>query len=184
MDKIEWLMFNFTLPKEPSRVRVSVWRKLKKSGSVNIGQSMWLLPLTDKHEEAFREISNEILQNNGEAYILRSVFIDTGNKTDIRDVFNSARDEEYKEFIDKCEDCQHEIDKETKKGNFSFAEIEENERELHKLTDWLAAIGERDFFGASLKNCAAEELAKCRTVLDEYSGVVYEKNTADNDNNA
>ena len=39
MKSIEWLMLNFTLPKEPSRVRVSTWRKLKKSGSVNIGQS-------------------------------------------------------------------------------------------------------------------------------------------------
>lgn len=177
MEKMEWLMLNFTLPKEPSRVRVSVWRKLKKSGSVNIGQSMWLLPLTDKHEDVFREISNEILLNNGEAYILRSIFICTGNRTDIRDAFNTARDEEYKEFIDKCEDCQYEIDKETRKENFSFAEIEENERELHKLTDWLTAIGERDFFVASQKNRAVEELAKCQTRLNEYSNVVYEKNT-------
>jgi len=175
MQTTEWLTLNFTLPKEPSRARVSVWRKLKKTGSVNIGQSMWLLPFSEKYETAFREISNEILRNNGEAYILRSVFISLGNKTDIRDVFNAARDEEYKEFVEKCEDCQHEIEKETKKGNFTFAEIEENERELHKLTDWLAAIGERDFFGASLKNSADEELAKCREVLGEYSGAVYEK---------
>jgi len=66
----------------------------------------------------FREISNEILQNKEEAYIFPAVFIRMGNKTDIRDVFNTARDEEYKEFIDKCEDCQHEYRKGNEKGIF------------------------------------------------------------------
>jgi len=177
---LEWLMLNFTLPKEPSRVRVSVWRKLKKSGSVNIGQSLWLLPLADTHEKTFQNIAEEILQNNGDAYILRSAFISMGNKSDIREMFNKARDEEYKEFIDKCEDCQYEIKKETKKSNFSFAEIEENERELQKLTDWLGTIDARDFFGASLKKTAGKELSKCRTMLDQYCSVVYERNTTDN----
>ena len=30
MEHQEWLTINYSLPKEPSRVRVSVWRKLKK----------------------------------------------------------------------------------------------------------------------------------------------------------
>ncbi|MEL7565756.1 MAG: Chromate resistance protein ChrB, partial [Dehalobacterium sp.] len=62
MNHKEWLMLNFTLPKEPSRVRVSVWRKLKKCGAVSIG-SMWVLPVSDYHISIFNEISNEITQN-------------------------------------------------------------------------------------------------------------------------
>ena len=30
MNDLEWLTINYTLPKEPSRTRVSVWRRLKK----------------------------------------------------------------------------------------------------------------------------------------------------------
>lgn len=176
MESNEWLMLNFTLPKEPSRVRVSVWRKLKKSGSVNIGQSMWLLPVEDKHEELFRKISDEITQNSGEAYILKSTFISTGNTEDICTPFNVARDEEYKEFFDKCEDFYREIEKETAKGKFDFAEIDENEREYDKLADWIKTIMERDFFGASLKSDSEKALEKCRTMLDEYCGKVYEQN--------
>ena len=169
-----WLMLNFSLPKEPSRVRVSVWRKLKKSGSVNIGQSTWLLPMGESHEGAFKEISEEILLNSGVAYISKAEFVSTGNKADVRELFNRARDEEYNEFIDKCEVCQREIEKETKKQNFIFAEIEENEREIHKLTDWLAAITERDFFGAPLAGRADEEFKKCQSMLDEFCAAVYD----------
>lgn len=144
MNSIEWLILNFTLPKGPSRVRVSAWRKLKKSGSVNIGQSMWVLPLSDEHISVFTEISGDILQNNGEAYILKAGFISTGNTDDITSIFNRARDEEYKEFLGKCEDFFREIEKETEKRNFTFAEIEENESEHDKLEEWLRKITMRE----------------------------------------
>ena len=44
MERNEWIAINYTLPREPSRIRVSVWRKLKKIGAVSIQQSMWILP--------------------------------------------------------------------------------------------------------------------------------------------
>jgi len=174
---MEWLMLNFTLPKEPSRVRVSAWRKLKKSGSVNIGQSMWILPLSDEHISVFAEISKDILQNNGEAYILKAVFISTGNNEDITETFNKARDEEYKEFLEKCDDFFREIEKETERENFTFAEIEENESEYEKLITWLSKIIARDFFVASLKALSDEALIKCKKVLADYSDKVYELNS-------
>lgn len=173
---MEWLMLNFTLPKEPSRVRVSAWRKLKKSGSVNIGQSLWVLPLSDEHISVFAEISKDILQNNGEAYILKAVFINTGNCEDIPEIFNKARNEEYREFLEKCDDFFREIEKETERKNFTFAEIEENESEYEKLEAWLAKIAARDFFTASLKAPSEEAFIKCRKVLTDYSDKVYKFN--------
>jgi len=177
MNSIEWLILNFTLPKEPSRVRVSAWRKLKKSGSVNIGQSMWVLPMSDEHISVFTEISGDILQNNGEAYILKASFISTGNTDDITSIFNRARDEEYKEFLGKCEDFFREIEKETEKQNFTFAEIEENESEYDKLEEWLRKITVRDFFSAPLKAQSDDAFKKCKKLLDDYSSKVYELNS-------
>jgi len=173
---MEWLMLNFTLPKEPSRVRVSAWRKLKKSGSVNIGQSMWVLPLSDEHIKVFTEISDDILQNNGEAYIFTATFISMGHTDDIAAIFNKARDEEYKEFLDKCEDFYREIEKETAKWKFDFAEIEESEDEYEKLEAWLKKINVRDFFGAPLKEPSTQALRKCKIMFDEYCEKVYALN--------
>ena len=61
----EWLTINYSLPKEPSRVRVSVWRKLKKSGAVILGQSVWFLPVNEDHEVFLQKVSDEIIQSNG-----------------------------------------------------------------------------------------------------------------------
>ena len=177
MESQEWLMLNFTLPKEPSRVRVSAWRKLKKSGSINIGQSMWLLPMSEEHIAVFTEISGDILKNNGEAFIMKSVFIRIGNADNITGFFNKARDEEYKEFLDKCEDFFREIEKETERKNFNFAEIEENEIEYEKLEEWLKKITLRDFFTSSLCEPSKKALCKCKKLLNDYSTIVYDLNS-------
>ena len=59
MEQKEWIVINYTVPREPSRMRVSLWRKLKKMGAVNIQQSMWILPLTDENFDLLKEIKNE-----------------------------------------------------------------------------------------------------------------------------
>ncbi len=173
LDKKEWLILNFTLPKEQSRVRVSVWRKLKKSGAVNIGQSMWVLPGHASHLEVFKEISEEITENNGSAYIANADFIEKEGSSDIVAAFNRVRENEYSEFIDKCEDYFLEIEKETKKENFTFAELEENEEEYDKLADWLKKISKRDFFGAPSKKQSEEALLKCKQLLGGFADNVY-----------
>lgn len=176
MKENEWIVLNYTLPKEPSRTRVSVWRKLKKMGSVSIGQSMWLLPQTQEHIEFFKELSGEIIQNNGDSYILNAEFICNKSKEDIMELFNKAREEEYREVLEKCEDFFREIEKEIKRKNFTFAEIEENEYEYKKLMEWHRDIGKRDFFQASLKIVSEQELVKCRQELEDFSKKVYELN--------
>ncbi len=172
----EWLMLNFTIPKEPSRVRVNVWRKLKKHGSVSIGQSMWLLPSSEEHFNLFNEISDEIKNNDGVAYIVNADFMTGIGTEDVINVFNKARDEEYKEFLEKCEDFFREIEKETERKNFTFVELEENEDEYIKLVEWLNKIISRDFFNAPLKKQSEEKLSECKQLLNTFSEAIYTKN--------
>jgi hypothetical protein len=172
----EWLTINFTMPKEPSRVRVSVWRKLKRLGAVNIGQSIWAFPLTKEHLKIFKEIAKEVNENNGQSFIMKTDFIQEQGDKPIVEFFCEARNEEYKEFLDKCEDFHKEIEKEIGRNNFSFAEIEENEHELTKLGLWLEGITSRDFFKASLKEQSQAALLKCKEMLGNYCNQVYERN--------
>lgn len=175
MEQQAWLMLSFTLPKEPSRARVSVWRKLKKTGAVNLGQSVWILPQSDRHLAVLTEIYQEIVSNHGDSYILEASIVHTAQN--IITVFHKASDEEYKEFLGKCKDFFREIEKESAIENFSFAEIEENETEYRKLDGWLTKILARDFFGAPLQTSSVEALADCRRLLTEYSEKVYRLNT-------
>ncbi len=175
MDENNWAAINYTLPREPSRARVSIWRKLKKIGAVNIQQSMWILPSNEENFALFGNIKNEVFQNNGEAFVM-TLSVDEEGKKIIIEKFKAARNEEYGELIEQCEEFFKEIEKETARKNFTFAEIEENEEELLKLKQWYEKIAARDSFGAPLQEKAKLMLAECEKVLDGFCNKVYEFN--------
>lgn len=175
MEQHEWIAINYTLPREPSRTRVSIWRKLKKIGAVSIQQSMWILPSKDGNYNLLDEIRNEVSRNGGEAFVM-SFSVNEDGKEIIIGKFNAARDEEYGELLEQCEEFFKEIDKEIARENFTFAEIEENEEELDKLKQWHEKIAARDPFGASLQEKAKLTLSKCTQALDGFCDKVYEFN--------
>ncbi len=88
--------------------------------------------------------------------------------------FNKARDEEYKEFIDKCEDYFKEIEKEIAIEKFTFAEVEEEEEELDKLLSWYGKIEVRDIFHSLQGDCAKEKLVQVKKAFENYSDMVYQ----------
>jgi len=173
MEHREWLTLNYALPKEPSRVRVSVWRKLKKSGAVILGQSVWVLPASEDSADLLQELSEEILQNGGEAYLMKMAPHDAGTSERVVAAFQQARDDEYRELLEQCDDLLRELERESGLGKFSFAELEENEAEFQKLTDWYQKIARRDFYGAPLRPPADEKLEQCRAKLGVFSTEVY-----------
>lgn len=173
MDTMEWLVMNYTLPKEPSRARVSVWRKLKKSGAVNVQQSMWILPDVAVNFDALNAIKDEVVNYGGEAYVMRST-VDEQSGGIFVEKMKSARNDEYKELLEQCGDFLSEIEKETARRNFSFAEIEENEEDLIKLQKWFDLISARDAFGAPLRDESALMLKACAAAFDGFCDKVYE----------
>lgn len=173
MEQREWLVLSYTLPREPSRYRVSLWRKLKKIGAVSIQQSLWFLPLTKENCIAFDDIKNEVTLYSGEALVMKTITeAETSEKIIGR--FNEARNEEYTELIEQSQAFFREIDKETARKNFSFAEIEENEEELQKLRQWFEKIVLRDTFSASLRADSEKILAQCAEVLNDFCEKVYD----------
>jgi hypothetical protein len=106
----------------------------------------------------------------------RRAYVAAIKTTRIVAAFNQARDEEYSEFLEKGDDLLRELEKESGRGKFTFAELEENEDEFHKLTNWYQKITERDFHGASLRPSADEKLEQCRVQLEAFSAKVYRRN--------
>ncbi len=169
----KWIALSYTLPREPSRVRVSIWRKLKKIGAVGIWQSMWVLPANDENSALLGEIKDEVSKSGGEAFIV-AFSADVDGEKMIADKLAAARSEEYGELFEQCEDFFMEIDKEIGRRNFTFAEIEENEEELGKLKQWFEKIAARDTQGSPFGEKAKSMLARCGELLDGFCEKVYE----------
>ncbi len=176
MGNRKWLVINYNLPTEPSRHRVAVWRGLKKSGAVNIQQSMWVLPDNEVNRSALQEMSREIESNNGECLLMECMFLDEQHEERVISLFNDIRNEEYTEFLSECKKYLNEIEKEISIEKFSFAELEEEEEELQKLISWYGKIGARDIFRSSLKNDAEKTLEQIKSAFEGYSELVYKYN--------
>ncbi|WP_157870051.1 MULTISPECIES: Chromate resistance protein ChrB [unclassified Streptomyces] len=61
-----------------------------------------------------------------------------------------------------------ELEKETARGNATYAEVEESEADLERFDKWLARIAARDHFGAPGGIAAREAVERCRTALAAF----------------
>lgn len=170
----QWLLFLPQVPSSPSSLRVTVWRRLRAAGAARIQTSVWALPHTPEHEVLFKDLLAELTPQGGSALLLQAAPLEPTVDEAIIDGFRQDRDEEYGEVLERCADFQAEITKETDKQKFTFAELEENEVDLHKLESWLATIRARDFFQGHSAEAAQQALERCRTALHSFAEAVYE----------
>ncbi len=166
-----WLLLVYRVPSEPSRLRATVWRRIKSLGAIYLQNSAAALPASVAAERSLRKLRSEILDMSGSAVLLSCEVL--AGEADVRAAFQAARDDEYEEIVDKCADFIAGLDKEYAESHFSFAELEENEVDLVKLRNWLARVRERDVFGASGLAPALSCLAECEEKLETYAARVY-----------
>lgn len=93
--------------------------------------------------------------------------------------FNKAREIEYEEILDKCEDYFAEINKEIERSNFTFAEAEENEEELEKLLSWFKKVKLRDLFESPLRETTEKKLEECRKCFEDFNSKTFENEKND-----
>jgi hypothetical protein len=166
-----WLLLVYRVPAEPTRLRSGVWRRIKGLGAIYLQNSVAGLPYGVAAERAFRTLRKEIAEMGGTAYLLSTHAL--AGESDLEKAFNAARDDEYEEIVDRCEDFLGQIEKEYRAEHFTYAELEENDEDLKKLRNWLEKVRSRDVLGASGKDAALVALRRCETVLDEYATRVY-----------
>src|SRR6516164_4594609 len=173
MDTFAWLLLTYKVPPEPASKRVALWRRLKGMGAVYLQNGVCLLPKTDDHAGRLKMLENDISEMGGEAVILETVGLDRMQEDKVVARFKADRDDAYREFIDKCDDFETEIAKETAAQHFTYNELEENDVELKKLQGWLEKIKKLDFYGGELATNAAERVKLCEGLLEDYAHRVF-----------
>ena len=167
-----WFVLVYKLPSEPTRYRASVWRKLRAAGAVYLQSGVAALPADPGAERVMRGVVQEIRESEGTAYLVRGPL--AGDDAALVEAFNAARDDEYREVLDRCRDFHAELEKERKAGKFTFAELEENEEDLAKLEAWFGKGRARDRFGAPLAEEAERAMKAGREDLESFAESVYE----------
>lgn len=174
MNRPNWLLLTYKVPPEPASKRVALWRRLKAMGAVYLQNGVCLLPKTDDHVRRLKMLENEIRKMGGEAVILETVALDRAQEEKVVTRFKHDRDDQYREFIGRCEGFEAEIAKEFAIEKFTYAELEEEDTDLKKLQNWLEKIKKLDFYGGDLAEQASDKLRTCEALLENYAQRVFE----------
>ena len=169
-----WLLLTYKVPSDPTTKRIALWRRLKGMGGVYLQNGVCLLPKTDDHVRRLKMLENDIAEMGGESVLLETVALDRTQEEKVIARFTADRDEQYREFLGRCEDFEKEIAKEVAINKFTYAELEEEDTDLKKLQGWLEKIRKLDFYGAPLAAEATARLRACEVLLDGYAQRVFD----------
>lgn len=90
-----WILLSSRLPREPSRLRLAAWRRLKRLGAVLLHDSVWILPADAKTREAFEWLAEEIKEQGGTALTWEAQSVAGDQDRDIVERFRAEADERY-----------------------------------------------------------------------------------------
>jgi hypothetical protein len=164
-----WVLIAYRTPAQPSTARVAAWRRLHRLGALYVGPSTCLLPAELADERGLATVAEGITSAGGAIDRLRIAAFAPEAEQQLRARFNAERDEEYTEVVERAEALVAELAAESARGRFTFAEVEENDVELAKLRRWLAAVGDRDRFGAEGRRRAEESVRRAGERLHEFA---------------
>ena len=172
---VGWLLLVYRVPSEPTRLRATVWRRLKGLGAVYLQNSAAALPASPTAERALRKLRHDIVDMTGSAVLLECRALVGENE--IVTTFQAARNDEYEEIVDRATDFLAEVEKERVADHFTYAELEENDVDLAKLKSWYQKVHSRDAFGAAGRDAAVSALSECEKALEAYAAEVYARET-------
>ena len=93
--KLTWLLLLLRLPATHKAERVAIWRKVKKSGAIQIQTSTYILPDEPARYELFQWLTQEIRSAGGDATLVRAREIEGLPNEKPIELFNTARAKEY-----------------------------------------------------------------------------------------
>lgn len=146
IDAIPWLALLHQLPAKPPYLRVKIWRRLQAIGAVPLKNAVHVLPRSSDAEAALRALMADIIASGGEATLIEARLLAGQNDSDVRGLFDAARDADYADLADAARRL---LDT----GPASTADIA-------RLRKRLAEVGRLDFFGAHGRQAAEAALAE------------------------
>lgn len=133
-----WVLLLYAMPKGRNSLRVSLWRKLKRTGAVLLNTSASLLPDTQANFEQFQWLAKQLTDGGGTGTLIRTRQIEGMSRAQLVALFNGARAEDYDGIVDELTAL---LRAKRKAGRESF------DAGLQRIRGRFAEVQGIDFFG-------------------------------------
>lgn len=158
-EKTRWLILIYQLPREPSRHRVAVWRKLKALGALYLQDGAAALPEDAVTREQLEWLQLRVKEAGGEATLWEALPNTVAEGRSLVEEFRASREAAYEDLIAAA----GRLRRKAELGSDGTSLLEE----LGKMEREFRAERRRDYFRSPLRNEAAAALRTVRRVLKE-----------------
>ena len=159
MSEARWLILIYHLPREPSRHRVAVWRKLKTLGALYLQDGVVALPEDAVTREQLEWLQLRVREAGGEATLWEAAPSTVAEGTALVEAFRAAREAAYRDLIGIAEKLR----RKAMLGADGAALLEE----LVALERDFRAERRRDYFRSPLRKAADAAIREARRALKE-----------------
>jgi len=158
-----WLLLLFSLPATHKTARVAIWRKLQKSGAIQIKTSTYLLPDAPAQYELFQWLAKQVTDYGGDSTLIRAQQIEGLSDARIVGLFNEARDSDYAGLGEASRKL---AGPRAAKRDKAFTD------KLEKLRKTFHAIREIDFFDAPKAHVIESQLDRLESATRSQKSAV------------
>ena len=156
MERARWVLLVYKLPREPSRHRVAVWRKLRDLGALYIQDGVAALPEDAVTREQLEWLQLRVREAGGEATLWEARPGTLAEEAKLVATFRASREEAYRAIVAGAERVRRKAEM---GGGDTLAE------QLGKLEREFRAERRRDYFRSSLRAEAAAALKAARLAV-------------------
>jgi hypothetical protein len=180
MARHAWVLLSSRLPREPSRLRLAIWRRLKRLGAVLLHDAVWVLPADDATREAAEWLAEEIEDQGGTAFVWEAAGLSSDQDCRLVDLFRRDADARYAEI----EATARAISRSTsrRRGSRTGASTEtrraQGMRQARGLQRALRLERRRDYFRTPGRAAAAAAVTEAVAALDARSSPGQERSAA------
>ncbi|MDP9410232.1 MAG: adenoviridae leader/packaging 3 family protein [Actinomycetota bacterium] len=157
--EVRWLILIYHLPREPSRYRVAVWRKLKALGALYLQDGVAALPEDAVAREQLEWLQLRVREGGGEATLWEALPNTLAERNALVEEFHASREAAYRDLIEAAT----KLGRKAAFGADGAGLLEE----LAGLERDFRAERRRDYFRSPLRKTAAAAIREARLALKE-----------------